>query len=74
MYEIERNFTISHVDTFKVDPKCEEVTSVSISFDRQYLVINAKIHEEANHPHLAHNDNDEPEFNERLEMFYLNLH
>jgi len=34
VYEIERDFSINHVDTFKVDPLCSEVTSVSISFDR----------------------------------------
>lgn len=45
IYEIERDFSINHVDTFKVDPNCTEVTSVAISFDRQYLMINAKIHE-----------------------------
>lgn len=52
VYEIERDFSINHVDTFKVDPKCSEVTSVAISFDRQYLAINAKIQEEVGNPLL----------------------
>lgn len=34
IYEIERDFSINHVDTFKVDPMCTEVTSVAVSFDR----------------------------------------
>jgi hypothetical protein len=46
IYEIERDFSINHIDTFKVDPMCTEVASVSISFDRQYLLINSILNEE----------------------------
>jgi len=74
VYEIERDFSINHVDTFKVDPMCSEVTSVCISFDRQYLVINSKILEENDHPRLQHGEHDENEVIDRLEMYYLNLH
>jgi hypothetical protein len=43
IYEIERDFSINHVDTFKIEQNCTEVTSLSISFDRSHLIINAKI-------------------------------
>ena len=46
IYEIERDFSINHVDTFKVDPNCSEINSLSVSFDRSYLLINAKIKED----------------------------
>lgn len=46
IYEIERDFSINHVDTFKVDPNCSEITSLSISTERSYLLITAKIQEE----------------------------
>ena len=46
IYEIERDYSINHVDTFKVDPSCSEVSSVAISFDRQYLLINALMKDE----------------------------
>ena len=47
VYEIERDFSINHVDTFRVDPKCSEIVSLGISFDRQYLAMTAKINEES---------------------------
>jgi hypothetical protein len=43
IYEIERDYSINHVDTFKVDPNCSEITSLSISTEKSYLLITAKI-------------------------------
>jgi hypothetical protein len=47
IYEIERDYSINHVDTFKVDPYCLEVNSLSISNEKKnYLLITAKMTEE----------------------------
>jgi len=50
VYEIEKDFSINHVDTFKVDPKCSEITALGISFDRQYLSITARLTEDSSMP------------------------
>ena len=46
IYDIERDYSIMHVDTFKVDPNCVEICNLSISSKRSYLLITAKISEE----------------------------
>jgi len=47
VYEIERDFSVNHIDTFKVDPNSIAVDSLSISFDKTYLVLAAEIQEES---------------------------
>ena len=57
IYEIDRDFSINHVDTFKVDPNCSEISSLAISFDRSQLLINAKIQEESSLMLTSHPQN-----------------
>jgi len=73
IYEIERDFSINHIDTFKVDTNCTEVTCLSISFDRSHLILNAKFKEEGA-PQSSPIDPNEIVLEEKLEMYQLNLH
>lgn len=66
IYDIERDYSIMHVDTFKVHPLCEEINNLSISSKRTYLLITAKIKEDKSEL-IADLEDEEPK--DRLELY-----
>jgi hypothetical protein len=70
IYEIERDFSVNHVDTFRVDPKCTAVTGLSVSTDKSHLVISSLLQEEV----MAGGElpSGETKLN-RVELYQLNL-
>lgn len=67
IYEIDqRDQSVSHVDTFKVDPKANSICGLGSSSDKSRLVISAKVNEPV--PAGGHYLNGES-FLSRMELF-----
>jgi len=75
IYEIERDFSVNHIDTFKIDPLCTAIQSLSISFDRSFMVAAALIHESSGQvvSGFGRTEEEIPDI-DRIELFQMNLH